>query len=119
MYLLQNGSAVAPLTLAPFLGLATYGFDFAREIPWFVAIMMKMSFLRSGVVATVLTVFGMGRKKLSCSHLYCHFADPKVLLQYLDVEHVSVWEQIGYLVFIMVLFRVGMYIALRVKLTML
>ncbi|XKL63869.1 hypothetical protein PGB90_006233 [Kerria lacca] len=112
-----NGSAVAPLTLAPFLGLATYGFDFAKEIPWYIAFLMKMSYLRSGTVAIVLTVFGMGRKKLECYQMYCHFADPQVLLKYLDVDHDSVWEQIFYLGVIMVLFRVAMYVALRLKLT--
>ncbi|XP_065199551.1 ATP-binding cassette subfamily G member 4 [Planococcus citri] len=118
IFSVTNGSAVAPLTLAPFLGLATYGFDFAKEIPWYISILMKMSFLRSGTVGIVITVFGMGRKKLDCYQLYCHFADPKVLLQYLDIQDTSVWSQVSYLVAILISFRVSMYIALRWKLSM-
>lgn len=114
----QNGSAVAPLTLAPFLGLATYGFDFAKSIPWYIAILMKMSFLRSGTVGIVITIFGRNRKKLDCYQNYCHFADPKVLLEYLDIDHTTVWSQIYYLMTILIIFRAAMYIALRYKLTM-
>lgn len=113
-----NGSAVAPLTLAPFLGLATYGFDFAKSIPWYIAILMKMSFLRSGTVGIVITIFGRNRKKLDCYQNYCHFADPKVLLEYLDIDHTTVWSQIYYLMTILIIFRAAMYVALRYKLAM-
>lgn len=78
---------------------------------------MKMSFLRSGTVGIVLTIFGRNRQKLNCFKHYCHFADPKVLLEYLDIAEVSVWTQIYYLLAILISFRAGIYVALRYKLS--
>lgn len=79
---------------------------------------MKVSFLRSGTVGIVLTIFGRNRQKLECYQNYCHFADPKVLLEYLDIDRITVWSQIYYLIAILILFRAAMYVALRYKLTM-
>lgn len=101
------------MCMAPFLGLAVYGFDFAADIPNLMYGLMKMSFIRGGVVSLVLTVFGHGRKQLDCNELYCHFDDPKVLLRYLRIENLSLVREIGFLVAIMVFFRVLFYLSLR------
>lgn len=99
--------------MAPFLGLAIYGFDFAADIPHVMNMFMKISFIRGGVVSLVLTVFGMNRKKLDCSDVYCHFDDPKVLLRYLRIENFSLFNEISILVTIMLVFRVMFYLSLR------
>lgn len=70
----------------PFLGLACYGIDFAKDVNWFIKILMKTSPLRCGAVAIVLACFGFGRTKLECNEIYCHFDDPKVLMQFLDIS---------------------------------
>lgn len=77
---LQNGCAVGPMTLAPFLGFAIYGFDFARSLPVWLWPALKASFMRSGVIAMIIAVFGMGRQPLECKNevVYCHFSNPKV-----------------------------------------
>ncbi|XP_077297838.1 ATP-binding cassette sub-family G member 1 [Arctopsyche grandis] len=108
-----NGCAMGPLAIAPFLGLAIYGFDFAKSIPWMMNLLMKVSFVRCGVVALVLTVFGFGRQPLECDDLYCHFAKPNVLLDYLDISRTSVWFEIGSMVTLMLVFRSLCYLALR------
>lgn len=110
---ITNGCAIGPAAMAPFLGLAIYGFDFAHEIPWLMNVIMKMSFLRCGVVAIVLTVFGSGRPPLECEEVYCHFAKPSVLLHYLDVEADSVWYELLFLTGLMLLFRSMCYLGLR------
>ncbi|CAB0019638.1 unnamed protein product, partial [Nesidiocoris tenuis] len=74
-----NGNAVGPLTVAPFLGLAIYGFDFAKDVSFFMNLLVHTSFMRCAVVALVITVFGMDRQMLDCKDpIYCHFQDPKV-----------------------------------------
>lgn len=100
--------------MAPLLGLAIYGFDFAADISLFMYGIMKASFIRGGVVSLVLVVFGYNRQQLDCdTEMYCHFDDPKVLLRYLRVENVSLWYEIGFLCGLMVFFRVLLYISLR------
>jgi hypothetical protein len=105
------------MSLAPFLGFAIYGFDFAREIPWWMWPFLKTSFLRSGVIALIIAVFGMDRGMLNCHHpMYCHFRDPKVTIHYLDLDHVSAWAEIGLLILIMLTFRFACFVGLRWRL---
>ncbi|OWR43521.1 putative ABC transporter [Danaus plexippus plexippus] len=113
MFSVTNGCAIGPAAIAPFLGLAIYGFDFAHRIPLIMNIIMKTSYIRCGVVAMVLTVFGFGRKPLECKEMYCHFAKPDVLMKYLDIENSSVYFEIAIMVFIMVSVRFLCYMGLR------
>ncbi|KAI5718770.1 hypothetical protein M8J76_000132 [Diaphorina citri] len=113
----KNGSAVGPLTIAPFLGLAIYGFDFARVVPWYMRILMRLSFLRCGVVSLIIAVFGLGRGSLSCEgEVYCHFKNPKTLIYYLDLEKASPWTEVGYLVLMLILYRLITYVGLKRRL---
>lgn len=109
----QNGCAIGPASIAPFLGLAIYGFDFAHRIPLLMNIVMKTSFIRCGVVAMVLTIFGFGRTPLECKDVYCHFAKPDVLLKYLDIERTSVWFELAIMISIMLVFRSLCFIGLK------
>ncbi|EEB10447.1 ABC transporter, putative [Pediculus humanus corporis] len=111
-----NGSAVGPAVVAPFLGLAVYGFDFARDIPWFIYGIMKLSFMRCGVIATALALFGFGRKTFECNAMYCHFKKPDLILHFLNVESVSIWNEIFTLCVLFVFFRLLNYFALRSRL---
>ncbi|CAH0380979.1 unnamed protein product [Bemisia tabaci] len=112
-----NGSAVGPLTIAPFLGLAIYGFDFAKEIHWAMNAVMKLSFLRCGVVGLVIVVFGMGRQPLQCDReMYCHFRNPRTMIYYLDLENTSPWEQVFYLTMMLCIFRILVYVGLKQRL---
>ncbi|KAH9644149.1 hypothetical protein HF086_010364 [Spodoptera exigua] len=108
-----NGCAIGPSAIAPFLGLAIYGFDFAHEIPLLMNILMKTSFIRCGIVAMVLTIFGFNRQPLECEDMYCHFAKPEVLIKYLDIENSSVWYEILTMFGIMLVFRSLCYMGLR------
>lgn len=113
LYLLQNGCAIGPSSIAPFLGLAIYGFDFAHRIPLMMNILMKTSFIRCGVVAMVLTIFGFNREPLHCNDVYCHFSKPDVLFKYLDIDRTSVWLEIITMIGIMLVFRSLCFIGLK------
>lgn len=110
---ITNGSVVGPMIIAPLMGLAVYGFDFAPQITWSMNLLMKFSYIRVGVVALILAVFGFQREDLDCDDIYCHFSDPRVLLKFLDIDKVSILHQFGLLAMIMIFFRVIMYISLR------
>jgi ABC-type multidrug transport system ATPase subunit len=108
-----NGCAVVQTVVAPSLGLAVYGFDFAQQISWSMNALMKMSFMRCGVVALVLTVFGLDREDLDCNEVYCHFKKPIATLRMLDIDKSSVWTEILALLGLLVTFRFLCYIGLR------
>ncbi|CAH1737686.1 ATP-binding cassette sub-family G member 1 [Aphis gossypii] len=112
-----NGSAVGPMMIAPFLGLAIYGFDFAHQVPWIMEFVMQGSFLRCGVIGLVITVFGLNREPLHCDTGYCHFKDPNIIIYYLNVDRKHPYFEIIKLVVMLVLFRVLTYFALRRRLT--
>lgn len=101
--------------MAPFLGLAIYGFDFAADVSSYMYALMKLSFVRGGVVSLVLTVFGFNRERLECDKIYCHFDNPKVLLEYLEIQNVSLFTEISFLVGLLLLFRGLFYLSLRKK----
>lgn len=115
LFLLQNGCAIGPAAIAPFLGLGIYGFDFAHQIPLLMNLLMKTSFIRCGIVAMVLTIFGFNRKPLECNDVYCHFSKPDVLIKYLDIENTSVWFEISIMIGIMLLFRSACFLGLRYR----
>ncbi|XP_073837498.1 ATP-binding cassette subfamily G member 4 isoform X2 [Musca autumnalis] len=109
---ITNGSVFGPMSIAGFMGLAIYGFDFANQIPPIMDWFMKISFMRDGVVALVITIFGYGRDILDCDEVYCHFQHPRVLLKFLNLENVSVLHQIMYLFVLFVVFRISLFISL-------
>ncbi|XP_034250465.1 ATP-binding cassette sub-family G member 4 [Thrips palmi] len=113
VFSVTNGSAVGPMLIAPFMGLAVYGFDFAQQIPWYITALMKTSFLRSGVAAFVLTMFGFDRQMLDCNEYYCHFQNPKKVLRFLDVEGQSAWSEIVNLVILAAFYRLTFWCGLR------
>ncbi|KAF6202720.1 hypothetical protein GE061_003122 [Apolygus lucorum] len=117
VFSVTNGTAVGPLTVAPFLGLAIYGFDFAREVSFFMNILVHTSFMRCGVVALIITVFGMNRGMLECSDpFYCHFQDPEVTLYYLDLEKSTPIPSLVNMFGIYAVFRTALYLGLKWRL---
>lgn len=100
-----------------FLGLAMYGFDFAKEVPLIMYGVMKLSYIRVAVVAMVLSVFGFNREVLDCDEIYCHFADPKVVLRFLDTENVSYWNELWFLVLLLIFYRIVLFISIRKRCT--
>ncbi|XP_052901714.1 ATP-binding cassette subfamily G member 4 [Anopheles moucheti] len=109
----MNGSAIGPLTIAPFLGLAIYGFDFAPQIPVLMQWLMRVSFIRGGVVSVVLVVFGYNRAKLECNEMYCHFDDPKVLLHYVRIDNTTLLFELAILISMTLFYRLVCYLSLR------
>lgn len=112
---ITNGCAVGPAAIAPFLGLAIYGFDFAHDIPKWMDVLMQLSFMRSGVVGLVLSVFGLNRRPLDCPDIYCHYADPEVILRMTNIDTMSFWTPISYILLITLVLRILAFIGLRVR----
>nr|XP_024217074.1 ATP-binding cassette sub-family G member 4 isoform X2 [Halyomorpha halys] len=113
-----NGSIIGAMILSPILGLACYGFDFMRTVPLFMQIIVRFSFMRSGVYALVLIIYSLNRQPLKCPEeiIHCHFSDPKVALYFLDLQDVDIWKPIGDLMINLFFFWLAFYLALRWRL---
>lgn len=116
-FLFQNGSILGPALIAPFLGLSVYGLDFAKNLSWFTRVLTKLSFMRSGVIANMITLFGFDRPSMECNTVYCHFKEPKKILEFVDAENVPIWLEIFGMIFFILLFRAISYGALRLRVT--
>lgn len=110
-----NGAMLGALTIAPLLGLASYGFDFMRTVPAFMVFVVRLSFMRSGVYALALIIYSLGREPLECPQeiVHCHFSDPKVALYFLDLQDTDIWSPIGDLVINVLFFWLTFYLALK------
>nr|CAD7412656.1 unnamed protein product [Timema cristinae] len=111
-----NGCAMGPSTVTPALVLAIYGFDFARKIPWWVNMIQRISYMRCGTVALIVTLFSLQREPLSCTDIYCHYSDPLVILKTVDMENNSICLELLILCGFMVVFRLILYLGLRWRL---
>lgn len=76
-------------------------------------LLMRLSFIRGGVVTLILVVFGNNRSKLDCPDMYCHFDDPKVLLRYLRIENRTVWGELLVLAALFILLRTLLFMSLK------
>lgn len=106
---------MGPALTAPYLGVAIYGVDFARSIPTFMKVLMRTSPMRCGLEAFVIVTFGFDRKPLQCEDIYCHFADPKTVLRFLDGSHELLYINLASLVASIILFRILAYLSLRYR----
>ncbi|CAH1400151.1 unnamed protein product [Nezara viridula] len=113
-----NGAIIGAMTLAPLLGLASYGFDFMRTVPFFMEFIVRLSFMRSGVYALVLIIYSLGREPLECPEniVHCHFSDPKVALYFLNLQDIDIWRPIGDLIINLCFFWLTFYLALKWRL---
>ncbi|CAH1400150.1 unnamed protein product [Nezara viridula] len=87
-----NSCAIGPFTFAPFVGLANYGYDFMKTIHPLMDILIHMSYVRTGIVANILVLYGLDRNKLSCPDNidHCLYKDPKEILYYLNLERFNI-----------------------------
>lgn len=113
-----NSCAIGPFTLAPFIGLATYGFDFMKTIHPLMDLLVQLSYVRSGIVANILILYGLGRKELHCpDHIdYCLYKDPREVFHYLTLERFSIPLMALHLFISLFLFRLTFYLALKWRL---
>lgn len=100
------------------LALAVYGMGYGQVIEPIMESLMATSFLRYALVAISASLYGNGRAEMSClkDDLYCHYKDPELLLRDLGMSHRSITVQfIGLAIFGLV-FRVGAYYVIKIRL---
>ncbi|KAL6438401.1 hypothetical protein ACFW04_004497 [Cataglyphis niger] len=110
----QNGVFLAPVMSVPFLLFSGFFVSF-DAIPVYLRWITYLSYIRYGFEGTALTVYGYGREKLKCFQVYCHFKNPEVILEELDMLDADFTLDILALLLIFVVLRIAAYFFLRWK----
>lgn len=117
---LQNSVFLGPCISCPLMLLASFGLGYEEgEIPSLIQLGMHFSYLRYGVEALVMAIYGDGRKRLNCAEdeEYCQLRDPVALLKAVGMKNVTYWGSLGGLFCMFVLFKLTSYVLLRRRLS--
>lgn len=90
----QNGIFMGPAISVPLMLLAVYGLgDGAPQVPLYMKLFMYLSYLRYGLEGLVLTLYGGNRANMVCpeEEVYCHYRNPKTIIQIAGMEHANFW----------------------------
>lgn len=112
---MQNNKFVAAAMSVIFL-LTSGTFISFHGIPKFARWISYLSFGRYGFEATVLSIYGWELEKLPCYEAYCHFRNPRIILQELDIMESNIDLDIIALVGIFLMIRILGYISMKLKL---
>lgn len=61
----------------------------------------------------MVAIYGLGREKLKCSNVYCHYRDPKKFLEELSMDKAEWWVDAVALLCIFIGLRIIAYFVLR------
>ncbi|XP_063360799.1 ATP-binding cassette subfamily G member 4-like [Cydia amplana] len=77
---IKHAMIFGPLFIMPFTVFSGF-FLHLPDSPAFFRWLFHASFLKHGLVGLCITIFGMGRPRLPCSEIYCHYTYPRFLLK--------------------------------------
>lgn len=87
---------MGPALCVPIMLLATYGLGYGRPvIPLAMRLLMKLSYLRYGLEALLLAIYGGDRPPMECPQEYCQYRTPRNVLLIAGMEECSIWVNIN------------------------
>nr|CAD7452726.1 unnamed protein product [Timema tahoe] len=116
-----NSMFVGPSFCVPMMLLGVYDMGTGiKGIPLLVRIAMHLSYIRYGLEGLVLSLYGYDRARSNCpkAEVYCHFSDPRVLLQDMGMENCEYWIDLIGLTTSFLVAKTIAYMFLRWRLTM-
>ncbi|KAE9541600.1 hypothetical protein AGLY_003591 [Aphis glycines] len=115
-----NSVFFGPCVACPMMLLASFGLGYEEnEIPAIIKLGMNFSYLRHGVEALVMSVYGNGRGRLECPKTtdYCDIRDPSALFKTVGMSDVTYWGSMSALCCMFLAFKVASYVMLRWRLS--
>ncbi|XP_022179152.1 ATP-binding cassette sub-family G member 4-like [Myzus persicae] len=115
-----NSVFFGPCVACPMMLLASFGLGYEEhEIPSIIRLGMNFSYLRHGVEALVMSVYGNGRGRLECpkSEDYCDLRDPAALFKTVGMSEVTYWGSMSALCCMFLMFKLASYVMLRRRLS--
>ncbi|KAJ9580519.1 hypothetical protein L9F63_024285, partial [Diploptera punctata] len=111
----ENGVFFGPVASVPILLFSGFFVNF-NTIPGYLQWVPYVSYIRYGFEGAMISIYGYGRGKLSCSEAYCHFRNPTKFLEEMDMATAEYWIDAVALVGFFLLLRCVAYFVLRLKL---
>ena len=115
LVIFQNGVFFGPVASVPILLFSGFFVNF-NTIPGYLQWVPYVSYIRYGFEGAMISIYGYGREKLSCSEAYCHFRNPTKFLEEMDMATAKYWIDAVALGGFFILLRCVAYIVLRLKL---
>lgn len=108
---------MGPVTVIPLVLFCGFYANF-KDIPSYISWFTYVSYVRYTFEGSMIAVFGLNRKKLTCNQDYCHFKYPMKFLDMMsmDGDMTTYLIDVGALLLVFVLLRISVYFVLRVKL---
>lgn len=108
---------IAPHLLAAILAFGVYGMGYGSDgIEPVMKILINSSYFRFGMIGVTGSLFN-NRKYLKCDTEYCHYRDPKILLEDMAMAGHSIEYQVIIILFYCIFFRIIAYFALKYRMT--
>ncbi|XP_063990040.1 ATP-binding cassette sub-family G member 1-like isoform X2 [Diachasmimorpha longicaudata] len=113
-----NGIFMGPVISVPLMLVAVQGLGEQDPLPFYRLVPMYLSYIRYGLEALCVAVFGYGRKNLPCppEEVYCHYSIPKEMLRSIGMVESGFWSNFLALVVILIIIRAITYYLLRQRL---
>jgi len=111
----ENGVFFGPVASVPILLFSGFFVNF-NTIPGYLQWVPYVSYIRYGFEGAMISIYGYGREKLSCSEMYCHFRSPTKFLEEMDMATAEYWIDAVALAGFFLLLRCVAYFVLRLKL---
>lgn len=110
----ETGVFLGPVTTIPTILFSGF-FVNLDTIPGYLQWVTYVSYVRYGFEGAMVSIYGMGREKLNCSAMYCHFRSPKKFLEEMSMIDAEYWIDATALIAILVGLRICAYFVLRWK----
>ncbi|KDR09575.1 ATP-binding cassette sub-family G member 4 isoform X2 [Zootermopsis nevadensis] len=111
----ENGVFFGPVASVPILLFSGFFVNF-NTIPGYLQWVTYVSYIRYGFEGAMISIYGYGREKLSCSEEYCHFRNSTMFLEEMDMARAEYWIDAVALAGFFLLLRCVAYLVLRLKL---
>lgn len=111
----ETGVFLGPVSTIPTILFSGFFVNF-DVIPNYLKWLSYVSYVRFGFEGAMVSVYGMGREKLECNQIYCHFRSPQKFLEEMSMSNANYWVDAGALFGIFIALRIIAYFVLRWKL---
>lgn len=111
----ETGVFLGPVSTIPIILFSGFFVNF-DVIPKYLQWLTYVSYVRYGFEGAMVSVYGMGREKLSCTEIYCHYRSPQKFLEEMSMDKAEYWIDATALFCLFIGLRVVAYLVLRWKL---
>lgn len=111
----EAGVFLGPVSTIPTILFSGFFVNF-DTIPGYLQWVTYVSYVRYGFEGAMISIYGLGREKLKCSTIYCHFRSPKKFLEEMSMDTAEYWIDAVALIGIFFALRIIAYFVLRWKL---